>query len=172
VAGGRVLDIFPPTRHKRSAERLALLAAMRDDDPAAGAGAARRAVAGRRRSGALCHQLESRRRRADALWPRAGLRVVAMAMRGSALPRARWDALGAALLDALAREHERAPDLAGVERERLRRMTSANLPRAAFDVLVGELLAAGEAGADPRLAAPCRSTSQRFGGRPRPVRGA
>ena len=34
VAGGRVLDIFPPTRHKRSPERLALLAAMRDDDPA------------------------------------------------------------------------------------------------------------------------------------------
>jgi selenocysteine-specific elongation factor len=33
VGGGRVLDIFPPTRHKRSAERLALLAAIRDDDP-------------------------------------------------------------------------------------------------------------------------------------------
>ena len=34
VAGGRVLDCFPPTRHKRTPERLALLAAMRDDDPA------------------------------------------------------------------------------------------------------------------------------------------
>jgi selenocysteine-specific elongation factor len=44
----------------------------------------------------------------------------------------------------LTREHERAPDLAGVERERLRRMTLATLPRAAFDALVEELLAAGE----------------------------
>ena len=30
VAGGRVLDIFPPTRRKRAPERLALLAAMRE----------------------------------------------------------------------------------------------------------------------------------------------
>ncbi|MDZ4254225.1 MAG: selenocysteine-specific translation elongation factor, partial [Sulfuritalea sp.] len=36
IAGGRVLDCFPPTRHKRSPARLALLAALRDDDPAAG----------------------------------------------------------------------------------------------------------------------------------------
>jgi selenocysteine-specific elongation factor len=57
---------------------------------------------------------------------------------------ARWDALAQRLLDALAREHERAPDLAGVERERLRRMTSPNLPRAAFDLLVGELRATGQ----------------------------
>ena len=35
VAGGRVLDIFPPTRHKRSPQRLALLNSLRRDDPAA-----------------------------------------------------------------------------------------------------------------------------------------
>jgi hypothetical protein len=34
IAGGRVLDCFPPSRHKRSPARLALLAALRDDDPA------------------------------------------------------------------------------------------------------------------------------------------
>ena len=33
LGGGRVLDILPPTRHKRAPERLALLRLMRDDDP-------------------------------------------------------------------------------------------------------------------------------------------
>ena len=34
VAGGRALDIFPPARHKRRPERLALLRSLADDDPA------------------------------------------------------------------------------------------------------------------------------------------
>jgi selenocysteine-specific elongation factor len=64
------------------------------------------------------------------------------------LPPERWQALGERLLAALAAEHERAPDMVGVERERLRRLTLPTLERAAFDALVGELLAAG------RIAAP------------------
>jgi selenocysteine-specific elongation factor len=54
-----------------------------------------------------------------------------------------WQMLGERLLAALAAEHQRAPDMIGVERERLRRLTLATLERAAFDALVGELLAAG-----------------------------
>jgi len=34
LGGGRVLDIFPPARHKRAAERLALLRLLGADDPA------------------------------------------------------------------------------------------------------------------------------------------
>jgi selenocysteine-specific elongation factor len=34
IGGGRVLDIFPPSRKRRSAERLAMLAALADDNPA------------------------------------------------------------------------------------------------------------------------------------------
>lgn len=34
VAGGRVLDIFPPARRKRAPQHLALLEKMRNDDPA------------------------------------------------------------------------------------------------------------------------------------------
>jgi selenocysteine-specific elongation factor len=54
---------------------------------------------------------------------------------------AAWALLEQKLLDTLAREHERATDMIGVERERLRRMTSALLPRPAFDALVKQLLA-------------------------------
>ncbi len=143
VAGGRVLDIFPPVRHKRSAERLALLATMRDDEPAvtlklliaqspAGVDLIRFAAAWNLTDHA-----------AEALWARVSLRVVraGAAMIGFAAPS--WTALEQQLLDALAREHERTTDMIGVERERLRRMTAANLPRAAFDALSDELRAAG-----------------------------
>jgi selenocysteine-specific elongation factor len=140
VAGGRVLDIFPPTRHKRTLERLALLAAMRDDDPATTlAMMAERNPAGIDLTRFAANwNLDDEA--ANVLWQRTGLRVVGEV----GFPEANWIALRARLLDALAREHERAPDLAGVERERLRRMTLATLPRPAFDALVEELIATGE----------------------------
>ena len=81
---------------------------------------------------------------AAALWQRLQLRVIATGDERSGFLPATWVALRIRLLDALAREHERAPDLAGVERERLRRMTLATLGRPAFDTLVDELLANGE----------------------------
>ena len=143
VAGGRVLDIHPPARHKRSADRLALLAAMRDDDPMATlALLADQASAGvnlTRFAGAW--NLDAQE--AAELWSRAGLRRVRDGDAELGFAAAGWTGLETRLLDALAREHARAPDLVGVERERLRRMTRASLPRAAFDLLVDELLATG-----------------------------
>jgi selenocysteine-specific elongation factor len=140
IAGGRVLDCFPPTRHKRTPERLALLAAMRDDDPAVTLAM----MAERNPAGIDLMRFAANWNLDDeaaaALWQRARLRVVD----ASGFAAGNWAALRARLLDALARDHERAPDLAGVERERLRRMTLATLPRAAFDTLVEELMAGGE----------------------------
>jgi selenocysteine-specific elongation factor len=140
VAGGRVLDCFPPTRHKRAPERLALLAAMRNDDPAVSLAM----MAERNPAGIDLARFAANWNLDDeamsALWQRANLRVIG----DVGFPEANWTSLRARLLDALAREHERAPDLAGIERERLRRMTLATLPRAAFDALVDELIATGE----------------------------
>jgi selenocysteine-specific elongation factor len=144
VAGGRVLDIFPPTRHKRAPERLALLAAMRADDPAIPlAMMLERSPAG----------VDLDRFTADwnldddalsALRARLQLRLCGTE-RGTriAFAATRWEALRARLIEVLTREHERAPDMVGVERERLRRMTLATLPRAAFDSLLDELLSSG-----------------------------
>ena len=143
VAGGRVLDIFPPVRHKRAPERLALLRAMRADAPDA-------ALA------LLCAQspagVDLSRFAANwnldaaataSLWQGAQLRVIQSAGTPTGFAAASWQALTERLLDALAREHDRATDMIGVERERLRRMTLGHLPRPAFDALVAELLAAG-----------------------------
>jgi selenocysteine-specific elongation factor len=139
LGGGRILDIFPPTRHKRSAERLAMLHALADDDP----GIALALAADRQPAGvdlaryALNRNLESAE--LDALGARLGLTVVA----GIGFAPDRWQELGERLLAALAAEHERAPDMPGVERDRLRRLTLPTLPRPAFDRLVENFVAAG-----------------------------
>lgn len=143
VAGGRVLDIFPPARHKRTPPRLTLLDALRNDDP----GVALRLMAGQAVAGvdlvrhAAAWNLT--RNEAETLWQRIGLRAIRSGGLAQGFAESTWATLAARLLEVLAHEHERQPDIVGVERERLRRMTSAQLARPAFDVLVAELLAAG-----------------------------
>jgi len=56
----------------------------------------------------------------------------------------RWQALSDKLLSVLALEHERAPDMPGVERDRLRHLTLPTLSRRAFDALLLEMLGAGK----------------------------
>jgi selenocysteine-specific elongation factor len=143
VGGGRVLDIFPPARRKRAPEHLALLEKMRNDDPAVTLDfLASQAAAGidLERFSASWNLTEAD---AEALWQRGNLRVIRDGGAAIGIAQAGWTALSERLLGALAGEHERAPDLIGVERERLRRMTSPRLPRPAFDALVTELLASG-----------------------------
>jgi selenocysteine-specific elongation factor len=143
VAGGRVLDIFPPLRHKRSAERLALLDAMRIDDPAQVLSRLAAQAAAGIDLGRFAINWNLNDGEAEALWQRSGLRVIRDGETRTGFAAASWSALAQKLLGALAGEHERVADMIGVERERLRRMTSALLPRPAFDTLVHELLAAG-----------------------------
>ncbi|ADC62325.1 selenocysteine-specific translation elongation factor [Allochromatium vinosum] len=143
VAGGRVLDIFPPTRHKRTPERLALLDRLRDDDPVV----ALEYLADQSTTGvdlerfALSWNLD--RDAAEALWQRVGLRVIREGETVIGLRSAAWAGLRARLLDVLEQEHARAPDMIGVEPERLRRLTSVRLARPVFAALRAELLASG-----------------------------
>ncbi|MDO8787383.1 MAG: selenocysteine-specific translation elongation factor [Sulfuritalea sp.] len=143
VAGGRVLDCFPPTRHKRSPARLALLKALRDDDPVTSL----RLMAEQANSGIDLVRFTANWNLADAaaaeLWRAVELRVINTGEEQIGFSTAAWRSLGDKLLAALAAEHQRAPDMVGVERERLRRLTLPTLARAAFDALVGELLADG-----------------------------
>jgi len=139
IGGGIVLDIFPPHRKKRSPERLALLGALADPDPAPALQlAAEQQAAG---IGLTDYALN---RNLDAgelstLCARLELKVVG----DLAFAPARWQALEDKLMAALAAEHERAPDMSGVERDRLRRLTLPTLPRPAFDMLLAAPLAAG-----------------------------
>ncbi len=139
LGGGRVLDIFPPSRHRRSAERLAMLRALADPDPAV----ALRLAAENQAAGVDLARHALNRNLDDATLARLvtgrGLTVVG----DTAFAASRWQALQERALEALAQEHERAPDMPGVERDRLRRLTLPALARPAFDALVDTLLAAG-----------------------------
>ena len=139
LGGGRVLDIFPPARHKRAAERLAQLRLMAAVDPApALAAALERQPAGVDLDRhAVAWNLDD----PAELWRRLGLAVVEDGAGRSGFAAGGWQTLGERLLAALSTEHERSPEMIGVERDRLRRLTLPALPRAAFDRLVGELLA-------------------------------
>lgn len=139
IGGGRVLDIFPPTRKKRTPERLAMLAALADDNPAT----ALQLASSQHASGvdldlyALNRNLDS-----DALHAvvgQLGLRQVG----STAFSATNWQALEERLLAALATEHMRAPDMPGVERDRLRRLTLPTLDRAVFDALLAAPLGDG-----------------------------
>ncbi|HET19767.1 MAG TPA: selenocysteine-specific translation factor, partial [Chromatiales bacterium] len=143
VAGGRVLDIFPPTRHKRTPGRLALLEALRDDDPLVSL----KVLAAQTEAGIDLNRFALNwnlgEDEAQALWQRAGLRVIRDGDAATGVTGHAWAALKSRALDALAREHENAPDMIGVEPNRLRRMTAPTLSRGAFAELVAELLDEG-----------------------------
>lgn len=144
LGGGRVLDIFPPGRHKRAAERLALLRLMAEEDPAPTLAEmlARQPAGVDLDRWALARNLDE----PDALWRSLELTVVDNGGARIGFPAAGWRALGERMLAALAAEHERAPEMIGVERDRARRLTLPALPRSACDRLVGELLAAQRLG--------------------------
>ena len=143
VAGGRVLDIHPPRRHKRRPFRLALLDRLRDDDPAVALGY----LAAESETGvdlaAFARNWNLDDAQAEALWSRAGLRVIRDAEAAVGISEAAWEALGQRVLEVLAEEHERAPDMIGVEPGRLRRMVSVRLSPLLFRALVDELLGQG-----------------------------
>ncbi|MCG2577403.1 selenocysteine-specific translation elongation factor [Dechloromonas sp. XY25] len=139
IGGGRVLDIFPPTRKKRSPERLAMLAALADDNPttALQLATAQQAAGIELDAYAINRNLDAAA--LQAITGQLGLRLVG----NTAFSPANWQALEDRLLAALAAEHERAPDMPGVERDRLRRLTLPTLGRPAFDALIAGQLAAG-----------------------------
>ena len=139
IGGGSVLDIFPPARKKRTPERLAMLAALHDPDPAP----ALRLAAEQQPAGVeLAPYALNRNLDAETLATLCAtlqLRVVG----DTAFSPEVWKALEIRLFSALTAEHERAPDMPGVERDRLRRLTLPTLSRQAFDALLAAPLADG-----------------------------
>jgi selenocysteine-specific elongation factor len=143
VAGGRVLDIFPPTRHKRAPARLAALRQAAAGDLAATLAQTLAANPAGVDLGRFAQGWNLTDEAATALY--AELELIRIDTRDGIVgfSPAGWAALGERVVAALAAEHDRAPDMLGAEHERLRRLTLPTLARAAFDRLVDEALAAG-----------------------------
>ena len=135
IGGGQVLDIFPPSRKKGSPERLAMLAALADDNPATAL-----QLATEQQAAGVELDTYALNRNLDP----ATLQTITGQLKrvgNTVFSPDHWLALEQKLLAALAAEHERAPDMPGVERDRLRRLTLPTLSRPAFDALLAEPLA-------------------------------
>ena len=139
LGGGSVLDIFPPNRRKRSPERLAMLNALASPDPATAL-----QLAARQQNEGVDLARYALNRNLDA--PALGTLVSQLGLQrigDTAFSADNWQALENRLFAALTAEHERAPDMPGVERDRLRRLTLPTLPRPVFAALLAEPLRAG-----------------------------
>ncbi|WP_068805965.1 selenocysteine-specific translation elongation factor [Thauera phenolivorans] len=141
IGGGRVLDPFPPARHRRRPERLAMLALLAAPDPATRLAAlVEHAPLGVDPAElALAHDLPGGR--IQALVPDA--RHLATRSGGRIFSVAAWTALGETVLTRLAVHHADFADEPGVERERLRRMCAPQLPPDVFLARLEALLDEG-----------------------------
>jgi selenocysteine-specific elongation factor len=136
LAGGRVIDVFPPPRGRARPERLAALAAQERDDP----GAALEALLAGAPAG-----LDLARFAMNRNLTRATLEALCAQRRmqrvgdwGYAI--AHWEALRAQALDALAAWHRRAPDSVGPPESRLLEGSGLRLPREVLAALADALL--------------------------------
>jgi len=142
LAGGMVLDPFAPARKVRAPARQAVLAALERpttsdalrqllDDAPAGVDLSW-----------FARSFNLRAEAAESLYREAPMVLVSIAggrRFGFAPPR--WEALQQASLAALAAEHERAPELLGIEGRRLRRLATPDLSWEVFTALIEQLLA-------------------------------
>ncbi|MHB1676801.1 MAG: selenocysteine-specific translation elongation factor [Sulfuriferula sp.] len=143
LGGGCVLDIFPPARGKRTPARLQWLQGLESASPKLALqtllqdnlhGVDLRRFA---HNWNLCDQ------DARALWDSLSMHKVEEGKITMGFLPAVWAILEQKILDKLAEAHARVPEMPGVDRERLRRMTAPALVRAAFLALIDALLANG-----------------------------
>lgn len=141
LGGGRVLDPFPPTRHRRSPERLAQLQALRtttsleDVIPM---------LLAHSDTGIDPQRLERQFNHPRAAWVLPDdVRLIETRQGPLLFSTARWHELKADLLEHLARFHQLEPDQMGPDRDRLRRFSGTALERPSFISLLDELLADG-----------------------------
>jgi selenocysteine-specific elongation factor len=144
LGGGRVLDIAPPERHRRTPERLAVLAALAEAD-------------GPRRLEALAeispyHVPLARHARHRGL-PLPAVLAAAEARRLILLPGeegplafapGHWLRLRRAIPERLAAHHGEHPDLPGLTQERLRLALPLRLPAEALAAVLAALHRAGD----------------------------
>lgn len=144
IGGGSLLDLRPPARKRRTAERLAQLTALSMSDPAEALATllAHQAwdLDGFARDHALSELQVAGLAEGLVLLPAKAGRI--------ALSTDRWRQLGLDLLAVLAAFHAENPDLQGIGRERLRLQATPRLPAPAFLAALQRLAQAGEIALD------------------------
>ncbi|MGJ7515006.1 selenocysteine-specific translation elongation factor [Pseudomonas baetica] len=141
LGGGRVLDPYAPTRHRRSPERITQLQALTNNIRFE---ALLPALLANSDTGLDPQCLERQFNHPRARWALpAEVRLIETRQGPVLFDAGRWQFLKAELLQHLARFHELEPDQMGPDRDRLRRFTGTALDRPTFISLLDELLASG-----------------------------
>ena len=146
IAGCTLLDVFPPLRGKRSQERLNLLRALHEAGTRS-ASADREALAAVLASetrGVDLSAFAANRNLKEAALPALLAQMEATQLRTSdglyACAPLPWQAMQDKVVAELEQFHQREPDIAGVERERLRRKSLPTLAPEPFAALLQSLV--------------------------------
>jgi selenocysteine-specific elongation factor len=142
LGGGRVLDPFAPARYRRSAERLAVLAALDAVTPAARLAA----LIDQARSGVDLKRFAraANVRNLDAQVRQFAARRITTGEADFAIEDAHWSALQQHAAGMLAGFHRGHPDELGPDRARFRRIAFPRLDVALYDALIADLIASGK----------------------------
>lgn len=140
LAGGFILDNDPPARRRRTAERLAWLAAEGSPDALSALLAVSPLGLDLTR---FARNRNLRPEELDALVAATGLRRVQGPDVDWLAGPTQWQALIERILTRLAAHHAQEPDALGPDRERLRRMSLPTLPHGLFRAVLDDLLASG-----------------------------
>lgn len=131
MGGGRVIDIFPPNRGRRTAARLAVLAIQQCCDPD-------RILAGLLDQAPGWVDLDAQRQQ----WNRPDLAVPGMVQVGRfAFAAAAWTGLRTRLVEVLAAHHQANPDQPGLQGPRLKSALDPKMPPDLFACVLSAALA-------------------------------
>ena len=142
IAGGRVIDVFPPARGRAKPDRLAALLAMESRDDAA-----LTALLDGNPKGLNLTKFAANRNLASgeaaALFERVAMKSVATIEGVIGFSDRHWQALRQRILEALAAWHRRAPDAVGPADDRILARTDMRLPREVTSAFAAELAREG-----------------------------
>jgi selenocysteine-specific elongation factor len=146
IAGCTVLDVFPPLRGKRSEERLNLLRALHEAGARSASGDrdALTAVLASETRGVNLSAFAANRNLKESALPALLAQMEATQLRTGdglyACAPLPWQAMQDKVVAELEQFHQREPDIAGVERERLRRKSLPTLAPEPFAALLQSLV--------------------------------
>ena len=132
IGGGRFLDLRPPTRRRRTPERLAQLAANALSDPAAAASALLAVPTNHLLLDAFARDRALGPDEADALVSALDLALLTSSDPRIVMTRPAFEGLWREIAERLAAFHAENPDLPGMGIERLRLAVAPKLPAVAF----------------------------------------
>ncbi len=143
VGGGRVIDIFPPTRGRAKAQRLAYLAGMENDDDAMALNTLLDGAAGGIDLSKFASNRNLGSKEAARLFASVPLRTVATEGGLLGFSTSHWNDLGAKAVEALSVWHRLHPEVIGPSEDRVLQGSGTPLCREATIAVVAELVGVG-----------------------------